>query len=405
MLKLKTDVLIFGGGIAGLWLACRLQQLNFQVILLEQGDLGGGQTIASQGMIHGGMKYSLAGAISKATETIAAMPQRWRDCLSGQGDIDLSAVKQLSDDYYMFSNAGLASKLQTFFASKALRGKIQQLTKPQQPEFFQHEQFKGQLYSLNELVVDTPSLVSTLATQLNTAANSQIIKTGDRPAQFQCQGDKVVAVTVATDDGETITITPQQLAFCAGKGNQALMQAWGQQPVAMQLRPVHQVMLKHDISQAVFAHAIAPALSPSPQLTVTSHTLTNSNQGIWYLGGELATSGIGLPTDIQIGNAKQKIEQFFPWLNLQHSHWASQQIDRAEPKHIQGLRPDDAFVKQQANVVVAWPTKLALAPSLVDKILALPSYQRLVPGAYNIEQNQIPPGASVASTLWQQHFG
>ncbi|MFN7609893.1 MAG: FAD-dependent oxidoreductase, partial [bacterium] len=52
------DVVLIGGGIAGLWLANVLQQKGYTVALLEENTLGGEQTLASQGMIHGGQKYT-----------------------------------------------------------------------------------------------------------------------------------------------------------------------------------------------------------------------------------------------------------------------------------------------------------------------------------------------------------
>lgn len=56
---LKLDALIIGGGVAGLWLLNRLRNEGYQALLLEQEALGTGQSIASQGMIHGGIKYAL----------------------------------------------------------------------------------------------------------------------------------------------------------------------------------------------------------------------------------------------------------------------------------------------------------------------------------------------------------
>ena len=51
---LPVDVVIFGGGAAGLWTLDELHRAGRSVVLLESGDLGAGQTIASQGIIHGG---------------------------------------------------------------------------------------------------------------------------------------------------------------------------------------------------------------------------------------------------------------------------------------------------------------------------------------------------------------
>ena len=71
---LHTDIAIIGGGIAGLWTLNQLRNRGYSAILFEHNALGSDQTIGSQGMIHGGVKYALAGALSNSSETIAAMP-------------------------------------------------------------------------------------------------------------------------------------------------------------------------------------------------------------------------------------------------------------------------------------------------------------------------------------------
>ena len=60
----RIDVAIIGGGIAGTWLLRLLSQKGYNAILLEQNELGCGQTLASQGMVHGGLKYALTGLLS-----------------------------------------------------------------------------------------------------------------------------------------------------------------------------------------------------------------------------------------------------------------------------------------------------------------------------------------------------
>ena len=113
----STDAVIIGGGIAGLWLLNRLCNRGYNAILLEHRALGSDQTLASQGMIHGGIKYSLGGALTGASEAIADMPDHWRACLRGEGDVDLSRAKILSDHFYLWSTASLTSLLGGFLAS------------------------------------------------------------------------------------------------------------------------------------------------------------------------------------------------------------------------------------------------------------------------------------------------
>jgi len=61
---ISTDVLIVGAGVAGLWLNARLRRQGFSTVLVESASLGGGQSVKSQGIIHGGAKYALHGALT-----------------------------------------------------------------------------------------------------------------------------------------------------------------------------------------------------------------------------------------------------------------------------------------------------------------------------------------------------
>ena len=93
---MSTDVAIIGGGIAGLWLLNRLRLLGYDAHLYEKTALGAGQTIACQGIVHGGLKYAINSILPPVASSLRAMPKRWTNCLNGKGEIDLMSVKVLS---------------------------------------------------------------------------------------------------------------------------------------------------------------------------------------------------------------------------------------------------------------------------------------------------------------------
>jgi glycerol-3-phosphate dehydrogenase len=140
-----VDVAILGGGVAGLWLLGRLRKAGYHVILLESDRLGAGQTRYAQGIIHGGTKYALTGKLTGSSEAIVEMPARWRGCLEGHGELDLSVVKLMSDHQYMWSTTSLTSRMAGFFASKLMRSRTQALEGEARPELFRSSQFKGQV--------------------------------------------------------------------------------------------------------------------------------------------------------------------------------------------------------------------------------------------------------------------
>lgn len=366
----SPDIAIIGGGIAGLWLLNRVRQHGYSAVLLTRDDLGAAQTVASQGMIHGGLKYALAGTLSGESEAIAAMPARWNACLSGHGEIDLSAVNILSRDFYLWSSGKLASRLTSFFASKTLRGRIDAVDRDDFPVALADPAFRGSVYRLVDVVLDVPNLLA----QLAAPHRDCIYRINADALQWDAAGDTVRALCL----GET-RIEARHFVFTAGAGNAALLESLGAKTPAMQTRPLHQVLVSHPDLPVLFGHCTGSAAKASPRLTVSTHTRTDG-QRVWYLGGDLATEGVARSADAQLAFAKKELGSIFPWLPWADARWASLWIDRAEPLQQQRIKPDEAFAAPATgfgNVTVAWPTKLTLAPDLADRVMVqLPAAAR-----------------------------
>ncbi|MGH1460825.1 MAG: FAD-dependent oxidoreductase [Neptuniibacter sp.] len=391
MNTLKFDLLIVGGGVAGLWLLNRAIKDGLNAILLEKDSLGGGQTIRSQGIIHGGTKYALNGVLTQASNTIKEMPQRWRDCLEGSGELNLSTVEVLSEAHYMWSKGSLGSKMTTFFATKAFRGRVEEVAKKDRPEVFKDRAFKGSLYRLSELVLNVPTLIDALRAPVE----KRIIKADILESEIEFSGNHIQAILFPQFD---LRLEPSQLVLTSGEGFEALSGKLQIDQPEMQRRPLHMVMVKHDLNLPTFAHCIGTG--SKPVATITTHPCSDGKQ-IWYLGGDVAETGIDRSQEDQIHFAKQAIGGLLPWVDLSGAEWQTFHVDRAEPKQSSLARPDSAFTQQVGNCIVCWPTKLALSPDLADQVLPMCSASG---GSENLSALDNLPKPETAKPMWETLF-
>jgi len=376
----STDIVIIGGGIAGLWLLNLLQQHGYEVLLLEKSALGNGQTIASQGIIHGGLKYALSGVLDGGANAIAKMPERWRDCLAGTGEIDLTACKVESQHYYMWSRSGFRSRIKTFLGSKSLQGRIEPVASHQYPDFFLRSVKSGKycdLYRLPDFVVNTTSLLQSLSAP----HTDRIVKIAQDSLSFNLSDQGPLESISVETDGKSVTISAQRFILAAGESNQQLLEAVNISNMPMQTRPLQMVYIKKAGLPSLHVHCIGNDFSLTPELTVTSHLAADGDQ-VWYLGGELAESGVGKSSIDLIAAAKKRIADFFPWVDISDAHWQCFSINRAEAKMAGNHRPDYPYMNQLHNMIVSWPTKLTLTPALGDLVLEALRSDAITPGSH-----------------------
>ena len=385
----SVDVLIVGGGIAGLWTLAKLRRAGYRVALIESEALGHGQTRFAQGIIHGGTKYALTGKLTASTEALADMPSTWRACHAGEGDIDLRAAVLLSDAHYLWSTSGLASRVSGFFASKVMRGRTTEVDDASRPVLFDRPDFHGQVYRLDEPVFDSSSLVRAIATPLLPfilAVRRESCEPG------------VNSLTVEDLKGGSYQFSYKKLVLMAGQGNAGLLAQLGQAEPQMQLRPLKMVMVRGGLPGVMYAHCLGASVNP--RVTITSHRDLHENI-VWYLGGQLAEDGVHRDNAAQIDSAKAELADLFPWLDLSASQWATLDIDRAEVRRADGARPATFHTEEHGDIITAWPTKLALAPLLARDVLA-----RVNAAGIDIATGELPawPTAPFAEAPWREEF-
>ncbi len=360
MSDFKKDILIFGGGIAGLWLLNSLKKQGYNVALIEKNTLGGAQTLASQGMIHGGQKYILTGNISNHAVNVAEMPAVWASCFQGKGDIDLSKVKTLSDEQIMWSSGNMASNLTVFMAAKAVNGNTIKLDKNNVPDVLKlGDGFKGKAYKLSESVLDAKNLIENLASNqeqdIYKGELTELIKSGNN-------SDKAI---IKDGNGNLHEVSANLFIFTSGQGNEEFAKMIGLNKTEItQRRPLKQIMIK-DMNYPLYGHCITA--NPKPRVTITAHPIEN-NKYIWYLGGNIAEKSVSLGNIDAIKFAKSEMMDIFPEINWDNKEWSVLEINRAEPNQDNGRLPEGSHFEAFENNIIAWPSKLTFTPSLATKI-------------------------------------
>ncbi|WP_374632587.1 FAD-dependent oxidoreductase [Ferrovibrio sp.] len=382
----SLDVAIIGGGVAGLWILNLLCKQGRSAMLFESDAIGGGQSIASQGIIHGGLKYALDLKLGQASAALADMPGLWRDCLQGKGAIDLRGCRIAAEHHLFWVRKSLTSRIAGFFGARMLRGRVDALESAEWPSVLRDPEHVGAVYRLDEIVLDVPSLLRALAEPWRDHIRQV-------PGDFTLERDAAGNV-VALRYGDGRFVQAKQFVFTAGAGNAQALRQLGQPADAAQTRPLHMLLMR-DAPGLLHAHCFDS--SDKPRVTVTSHHL--GDEIVWYVGGQIAENGVMQDEAALIATAKAEFSSLLPGLDLSRCRYAGWQVDRAEGATETGAKPDGPVFRRHGNVFVAWPTKLALAPRLADAIIAeLPPAKASPLPAYYSNWPQAP----YAQPVWER---
>lgn len=336
MAEHNADIIIFGAGIAGLWACNALSARGYNVLLLENEAIGAGQTLASQGIIHSGLKYMLGGKINPLAKEISAMPARWQEVL--KNDCVAAPSQQL------LITKGAMGKLKAMAVKKVL-GKNATIEAPSSQ--MKQSGFDGTVVTLNEPVLD-------VAKVLRTITDKKIVR------KITLSTDTIKKSKVVIGDH---VIRTKLFIFATGNENDRCA-AGMRHDIKSQHRPLLMGMLKK-APFALYAHLVGN--SDKPIATITTHHNKNGDL-IWYIGGLVAER----PSDSDPYDThdaiKEAFAKFLPKIDLAAIQWSTLPIDRAEGNT--GARmPGRPVIQRIDNAMYCWPTKLTFAPLLADMII------------------------------------
>lgn len=382
---MRLDVLVFGGGASGLWCLDRLRRAGYHAILLESKALGSGQTIQSQGIIHGGGKYALRGVRDfAAVRATSSMPERWRRSLLGEIEPDLASAQLVSSQCHLWLPRGsVIARLQSlgFISFVADAGLLAtrpiEVSKPAWPEALRDSALA--VYSLAEPVIATGSFLKALA-----ARHKGFIFHYDGLAiEFAADGVRI---------GD-VWFQPRAKVLAAGIGNGELLSKAGMNADLMQSRPLGMVLLRGELPP-LFGHCIVGGK--------TGLTITTPVPGIWQIGGEIAErlANEENPTAARAA-ALVEIRRWLVHLDLARAEIAIYRAVRAEARTAASRRPSGVHVNRVApGILVAWPTKLSMVPVLADEVFQILQLDLKAPGGY--DETPPWPMPAVARYPWEE---
>ncbi len=357
------DVVIFGGGAAGLWLLDELTRRGSQAILLESNSLCAGQTIASQGIIHGGLKYTLQGLLTGSATSIREMPEVWRDCLSGRREPDLSGVERRADCCFLWRTESWSSRLGMLGAQWGLRVSPQTVTDEGCPAILHG--CPGTVALLPEQVISPKSFADVFSKRHAKC----LLKIDPQDVMFDCsQRATVKSLRLRTHDGDReLQLQPKWVVFAAGSGNAALRGAVGLSGEVMQRRPLHMVLLRGASLPSFQGHCVDGAKT---RVTITSDR-DSGGRTIWQVGGQIAEEGVAYDEVRLLRMTCEELSCVLPSLDLSDVELTTYRVNRAEGCVPGGKRPETVQIRHEGNCLTAWPTKLALVPQLTSDLCEL----------------------------------
>ena len=355
---IQIDCLIFGGGVAGLFTLNKCTELGYHALLLESNALGHGQTIDSQGIIHGGLKYEITHGGHESAVAIREMPTHWRRALAGESKPNLSDVQLRADNCYVWKTKSLTSRLGFLGAKMALRVKPEVLDNEERPKWLSSSGIT--VARLAEQVIEPRSLLEVLSKKLE----DRLLLTASGGVEVSKEDERWRVSLLNPQTGDPLNIIANDIVLTAGRGNETLRTQFGLNSQATQTRPLHMVLVRGNLP-IINGHCIDGAKT---RVTITT-TTDYAGRKVWQVGGQLAEDGVNMEPAQLICHASKELHATLPNLDLSQAEFLTYRSMRAE-QFTKGKRPQDVSVESEQSVHTCFPTKLAFAPRLAEAVVA-----------------------------------
>jgi glycine/D-amino acid oxidase-like deaminating enzyme len=378
MRDLKTDVAVYGGGVAGLWIASHLTFLGLNTVLFESNAIGAGQTIQSQGILHRGGKY-----VGENEKSLALSTESWSSALSGSGPVDLSKVKIFTKQQLLWMTNRKINKngylLRAALAIKGI-GYFHEAINPDPTHIL--PKFERDAVTLNEPVLSVPSLLAELAKPIR----GKLIRGHLQGFEESGQNDKQDAVVHIGNQNYKVIASNHICAM--GAANDRYVKQLKISNVETRLRPLKQIVLTGELPEF---YGIGLSNLFHPTIAIVSHPQPDAGKNAWYIGGHLADGANAQKTDEKIITELKRFlkdcgfEIEIPSLSA-HTNYAVRAEASIRDRKNSSRTP---VIGNRGNVFLVWPNKLTNTPSLANQLMPRLNNQGLTGRKFDAEE--FPP--------------
>jgi hypothetical protein len=314
------------------------------------------------------------------------MPERWRRSLAGELEPNLAAARVLSERCHLWLPRGsIAAWVQSWGFVPLLEKTGLLATRPERlPESAWPEALWGSalaVYSLAEPVIATRSFLKAMA-----KPHQKALLLYDRTS-VRFNGEQV--------EISDLRLEPRLIVLAAGEGNAELLQRAGISRALMQRRPLGMLLLRGDLPP-LFGHCVVGGK--------TRLTITTPAPGIWQIGGEIAERLAQEPNPERARRTGiSEVRRWLPAAETPGVKIAIYRAVRAEALTADLRRPSGVHVSRVTpRLLVAWPTKLCLAPVLAEEVFAMLVEELKQPAGYDEPELPQRRGPALARYPWEE---
>ncbi|OHV37007.1 MULTISPECIES: FAD-dependent oxidoreductase [Pseudofrankia] len=406
---IDLDVLVIGGGAQGLWLLNDLSKRQYRTVLLERGELGGGQTCHSHGLIHRGHYYDDTDMMI----ILNAAAQFWEAFVDEKGIAKLNKSRALAG-----FGPGTAVQRHTYFWSTA---GLNFDECPEWPEALLGGKVKH-LFETDEFSLDASEVVKGLSRDVDHATYK--LDEGDDAIRFIHDGKSISSVE-ASLSGTQVELRPKFVVIAAGIGNCGLLGRIGanRNPSAgetfVQAQRKNQMMvLRGDhlpLMTAVFPirgglQGVFLCSREDPETGRPVWLVSDHNSVPFPMGSDGTPQTSAFPSQEWVKRMLISLSSVAPGL------FVDDDSSKLEVSVYTGLTSERSFGVGQHmtdmyidplgfdNVLTVWPTKLTMTPFASNVVMRFirPKVPEPAGGWPRVEREITARAPLVANEMWQR---